>query len=286
MIRFSIATSGNIHSLIKLWSLCFGDDPKYLNRFFNHTFESAKIYIATDREEIISSLSVFYVSYCSISGDTIPGGYLYGVCTHPEHRGKHLSSLLLSYAKRELASEELEFLITRPAEESLFELYEKVGFDSSLYLSKKCVDINKFLISSEFEAPQTLFANDFYSIRENYLKTHRIPHITWNNEMLAYIITDITNNGGFALRIGERYCIGYPEKDHIILLEHTLGEQIVDLLPYLKSKYPQHKTLTFFQPSHTNEISNERRYLAISLTKRLVAKKLSEENCYFNFPME
>ena len=286
MIRFSIATSGNIDSLIKLWSLCFGDDPKYLNRFFNHAFERAKIYIATDREEIISSLSVFYVSYCSISGDTIPGGYLYGVSTHPEHRGKQLSSLLLSYAKSELASENLEFLITRPAEESLFELYEKMGFNSSLYLSKKCVDIDEFLISPEIEAPQTLLASDFYSIREKYLKRHRISHIAWSNEMLDFIITDITNNGGLALRIGERYCIGYPEKDHIILLEHTFGEQIVDLIPYFKYRYPQSKTFTSFQPSRPNDISNERRYLATSLTKNQIAKRLSEENCYFNFPME
>ena len=288
MVKFSIATPNDIDSLIKLWSLCFSDDPEYLNRLSKHIFERSKTYIATDENRVISSLSVFYTSYFSVSGNTIPGGYLYGVCTHPQYRGQHLSSSLLHYAKTDLVADGLEFLITRPAEESLFGLYEKIGFNSALYLSKTIVEIGESFGSIKSESSQVLLASDFYSMRENYLKKNLVPHIIWSAEMLEYITSDIISNNGFALKIGEKYCIGYPEeeKDHIITLEHTFNEQISDLFPYLKSIYPQIKSLTSFRPSNTSDISKEKMYLAISLTQNHIAKRLAKESCYFNFPME
>lgn len=288
-MTFSVANNADITGLKKLWSECFTDDLLYLDRFFINAFPLTKTYIVTDGEssEIVASLSVFHIEYLSTNNSPIPGGYLYGVCTSPLHRGKNLSSLLLDYAKKDLQDDGLYFLITRPASRSLFELYKKQGFASSLYLQSITFPISDLSPSPIFT--ERLSSEELNILRESHLSLKNTPFIRWDNDSLKYIIADIIYRDGSVFKYRDYYCVCYPEYDSpetITIIETSFPETLHEILfLHIKSIYPEATSLNLIRPSSSREGVLES-FLALSITEDDFANTLEIENCYFNFPME
>lgn len=68
--------------------------------------------------------------------------YIYGVGTHKDYRKKGYMRMLLDEAYEYYKDKNIEFLYLVPANESLFNMYEKLGYKTSFYLQKKTVELN------------------------------------------------------------------------------------------------------------------------------------------------
>lgn len=112
---------GGFHSV-------FGDDYDFIDKVINASSEVFEIY---DDDKFCGGLCVFDVSFKH--GYSIKSGaYIYGAFIVESERERGLFKELLAYVREFYANEFYDFLLTIPADASLFSLYEGLGFTSSV----------------------------------------------------------------------------------------------------------------------------------------------------------
>ena len=133
---FRLSNDDDVPELRTLWKKCFDADRAFLDLFFGKGYGLTRTYVMETEAGIVSALSIFPVKYAGHRG-----GYVYGVCSHPEHRGHRHAVSLLRHAEEQLLDKDLDFMILRPASHSLFEYYRQQGYDTTLYRSVKKVTL-------------------------------------------------------------------------------------------------------------------------------------------------
>lgn len=152
-----------IPSLIKLWNEVFGDSEEYIKLFFKNAYYDCNCFADIYADEVIS---VFYLLKCNIKyeGKTYNGRYLYAAATLPEYRGRGIMSKLIKEALVYGINENLDFIALLPADDSLYNYYERFGFKEAMYKYRLDVDetadraCNCCLISD---------ADEFFKIRNS-----------------------------------------------------------------------------------------------------------------------
>lgn len=119
MIKFT----ENKEQMISLWQEVFGDSREDIEFFLNNCHNKACLGYF-DGDLLVSMMFLVDCTYCGCSGK-----YLYAVCTSKVHRKKGYVSMLINEAKKHMK----DFLWLIPAEDYLFELYSKYGFETKLY---------------------------------------------------------------------------------------------------------------------------------------------------------
>ena len=122
MIRFG--NSSDKTELKKLWQSTFLEDEAVTERFFNSIWNDTITPVYCVDEKIVSSL---FLLPCKI-GKYI-GKCIYCAQTAFTHRGKGYMKELLDFSYEYIKNENLDFLFLVPAESSLFDYYEKCGFE-------------------------------------------------------------------------------------------------------------------------------------------------------------
>ena len=133
MIRLS--DKKDINSIIQLWSECFGDTEADVRFFLDNCYIETNTLIYEVNGEIASMLFLLEGDM-SVEGIDYPSYYLYAACTSEKYRGKGLMAELLSFAKTVAAERKKSFICLRPAEESLFDFYEKHGYKTVFYIKR------------------------------------------------------------------------------------------------------------------------------------------------------
>ena len=114
----------------QLWSLVFGDEEAVVREFFRLFAHTPTFgYCAETAGTIVAAAYCpTGMDYITADGTVRAGCYLYAVATHPDHR-KHGLARKLCLRLRETAwSSGLDYLFTKPSEESLYPWYEeKIG---------------------------------------------------------------------------------------------------------------------------------------------------------------
>ncbi|HIZ88157.1 MAG TPA: GNAT family N-acetyltransferase [Candidatus Coprenecus pullistercoris] len=238
---FRRATDNDITELRALWRKCFDADRSFLNLFFNKGYGLTRTYIIEAGQSIVSALSVFPVKFNGHNG-----GYVYGVCTHPEHRGHGYAVTLLRYAEDLLLDKELDFMILRPASPTLFDYYRKQGYDMPLYRKRKTIKLP--LIPAEVTL-LPLSNRLMYTARSRQCSSGHL--FEWTPEVCGYIADYVMYCNGKACRIqgNGSYIICYPDTENNgnIICEET---DCPDMAPYwIKCLYPEACTATFSLPS-------------------------------------
>ncbi|MGL5317734.1 MAG: GNAT family N-acetyltransferase [Bacteroidales bacterium] len=166
-----------IQDIKALWKVSFGDDDDFIDRFVEYTFKNSFIYYAEQDGKVVSFLNLIPVSYFEKENQH-KGLYLYGVATDPQYQGMGLSSDLL---RNTLAKMEYDFVVTLPAEASLFPFYQKQGFTIPLYKTTQTVSLEAGVSSTEVFEPlypedeARLFA-ELASVAENNIFIWSFPH--------------------------------------------------------------------------------------------------------------
>ena len=111
--------------LRQLWKEAFGDSDAFLGIFFAKGYSPRRCRCITDGDTVAAAL---YWFDCSLEGRKI--AYLYAVATAISHRGKGLCRQLMADTHALLASQGYAGAILVPGEESLFDFYAKMGYQT------------------------------------------------------------------------------------------------------------------------------------------------------------
>ena len=122
MIEF--ATINDKKELSSLWQITFLEDSQVTQNFFQTVFPTVVTPVIRVDGEIASSL---FLLPCKIGNYT--GKCVYCAMTKYAHRGKGYMKQLLDFSYGYCKENNIDFLFLVPAEPSLFDYYEKCGFE-------------------------------------------------------------------------------------------------------------------------------------------------------------
>ena len=122
MIEF--AKTNDKNELSSLWQMTFLEDSKVIEYFFNNVLKDVVTPVIKIDGEIASSL---FLLPCKIG--EYKGMCVYCAMTKYSHRGKGYMKELLDFSYNYCLEKGFDFLFLVPAEESLFDYYEKCGFN-------------------------------------------------------------------------------------------------------------------------------------------------------------
>ena len=116
-----------VPALQELFQLGFGDDPECSGTYFHHFYRPEEYLVLREGGQLLAMAGLLDLTLTGPDGKAVRAAYLYGVGTHPEHRGRGLAARLLEYADRYLRGRR-DCLLTVPADEGLHCFYQKFGF--------------------------------------------------------------------------------------------------------------------------------------------------------------
>lgn len=217
------ATINDKVHIAEIWRSCFTDDENYIELYLNHCLPHTNTWILGGEDgRFYSCISVF-PSYFIKDGCKTSGGYLYGVGTLPDHRGKSYSSILINVAIRYLKENGHSYFLVKPATEGLFNLYSRLGFDHQLFKTSFSKDFSgiegNYLIrnSNKYGKAEKLTATELIKLREDELTS---SHFMWPLPIVKYILEETQYRNGVSLVFEKRtigghlkklYFAGYPD---------------------------------------------------------------------------
>jgi len=149
----------NIDMLRELWQISFGDTEEFLDSFFTTAFHSNRFRCITDSGKIVAAL---YWFDCLYQGSSL--AYLYAIATHPAYRKRGICRKLTEDTHNELATQGYQGSILVPGNKSLFDFYEKLGYQACCSVSEiLCKSGSKKLAITEITKDQ------YAQIRRQYL---------------------------------------------------------------------------------------------------------------------
>lgn len=169
------ATSGDIPALRSLWQEAFGDTDPFLDSFFSAAFapERSRCVFAGD-----CLAAVLYWFDCSVGGEKI--AYIYAVATAAAHRGKGLCRALMDSTHTHLRALGYAGAVLVPGEASLFEMYEKMGY-------QVCSHMGAFSCAAGAPLPLREVSADEYAMLRRQLLSD--GGVVQENENLAFLRT-------------------------------------------------------------------------------------------------
>jgi GNAT superfamily N-acetyltransferase len=178
-----LAAESDICAIREIWRNIFTPDEDYLDVIFNNLYPLLDGFVYTNDEKILSvafaipiTLIQRDVKYISAhKAISYNGRYLYGVATIEEARGRGLSRVLVKHIKDYYKSAGEDFIITRPAEESLFQFYKAQGFSFPLFRREITLNLRQLKQSAEDGAlADTAITSKGYITDNEYFNTQVI----------------------------------------------------------------------------------------------------------------
>ncbi len=154
-------------SLKQLWLKCFDDEKTVIDRFFK-TAVTPENTVAIFSEDVAVSVLYMIEGTVKNNGENYRALYIYAVCTHPDFRGRGLMKGCFDFLFEVSKKRGVDYLFLVPASESLFKMYEELGFKNGFYYSKKKVYSKDFI--SQGEPCEALSFEDYINIRKSFLK--------------------------------------------------------------------------------------------------------------------
>ena len=259
---FREANSNDISGLFEIWTVCFTDDNPYIENYFKYCFPYTKTLVAiTDSGEIASSITLIPAT-AQVDKKIIKGYYLYAVGTKPKYRGFSLSSSLINIAKQVCRNENLSFLITKPASDSLYDLYKRYGFICTLYEEQIIATFDSFGNQPERDTLQPAILHTLPLTLEYFEESRNVPRnrFLWSREILNYIMLETVLKDGSCIIASMKedsshmgYFITHPEpgnNETILVLETNFNENDYSYIyRAIQNLYPQAKSAIITRPN-------------------------------------
>lgn len=250
-MNIAVASPKDKKEFSQLWKICFECDEEYFELFYNKCYPHSRTYFAIEDGKIISCATVITSNF--ISDKPLKGGYLYGVCTLPEYRGKGYAKAVIEYAIQESQKWGFDYIITRPANPNLFTFYRNMGFDQTLYRRKITLPLPS---STEKIYTRPLKYNNIVPIRKHFLQSN---YFAWNPQYYDFLLGYLKNTNGIALEFhNNRYVIGHPDFEdkhcfNILELGHPRSSMLrFPTLYYaeniIKELYPEVEKISIYLP--------------------------------------
>lgn len=178
-----LAGKGDICAIRRIWHEIFTTDEAYLDIIFNCLYPLLDAFVYTIDGEVVSvafAIPIRLVKKDGANRDLTPysskivesgsstfersdnikkvhnGRYLYGVATIEQARGRGLSRKLVKHISGHYTAAGEDFIITRPAEESLFPFYKAQGFSIPLYRRETTLSLKQLKQSAGYNIPDNI----------------------------------------------------------------------------------------------------------------------------------
>lgn len=161
--------------LKELWVETFGDSDNVINNFFEKTAKTQNIFCVFHEEKPVSVLYAID-SVIALDGKEYKAYYVYAVCTKKEYRGMGLMKGLFRELEKVAQNRGVSYLFLVPAEESLFGMYEKIGFKVGFTYKEQLLNSFSCEITEEVKA---LSFNEYKAYRNSDIS---LPSAILNEE--------------------------------------------------------------------------------------------------------
>ena len=131
-MEFRTGLPADVPGLKALWALCFGDDPGYIDRYFEDLFLPEYMAVCADGPVPVSMVAFLPFTLRAPAGDA-PCAYLYAMATHPQYQGRGLGQALLRFAHSYGREQGWRGLTLVPADQGLFQFYAKAEFQTAFF---------------------------------------------------------------------------------------------------------------------------------------------------------
>lgn len=133
MIRF--AKAADTPQVIALWDLCFPGEEVFRDYFFANLYQP-QYNLLLFKGDMLCAMAQMLPYHLQNGTLNEKVTYIYGACTHPEHRRQHLMDKLL-HATFTLDMERgISASILIPQEAWLFEFYAQFGYQATFFVSE------------------------------------------------------------------------------------------------------------------------------------------------------
>lgn len=246
VVELSLKDSEDVKAI---WRECFTDDELYIKEFIEKAYSNSRSWgvvinsikqEATESSQSVAatalhqsrkvvSMATLLPSYCKLKdGEVLKGGYLYGVGTLQNFRGRGYSTKIVNEIFKQVKSEGGDYIVCRPATPSLYTLYKKIGFNKTLHSYKLRSTPTPLVIDNR---PPTLKSNATASF-EKLLAAYRNSgdeHFLWNDAIAQYGVEEaIEREGGFIVS-GTFSLIYYPLEESRVLLPFSTIKSLAQL---------------------------------------------------------
>ena len=113
-----------VDQLKALWKEAFGDSDFFIDLFFKNAYDPKRCRFFVMEGKLAAAL---YWLDCSLGGEKL--AYIYAVATAKDFQGRGLCRKLMDTTHRELKEMGYSGAVLVPGSESLFRMYEKMGYE-------------------------------------------------------------------------------------------------------------------------------------------------------------
>ncbi len=223
--------------LRNLWCETFGDDPEFVDAFYDCFGEDIKGFVILDEGgRVCSALTCYPVG--AYEGRMVYASY--AICTAADYRGQGLAGALTEYVKEEVILRGGISLVS-PAEPSLEEFYAGLGYMPDFHVAPRAVLAESFedeLDEFEFDEEddfdivrpeadiRKIDACLYNKYREAYLA--EIPHITACEELLSAV--ELASEGFYTINGGDAVCcVSEKKRGQLIVSELIISPMLLEL---------------------------------------------------------
>lgn len=152
-------------ALSALWQKAFGDEPEYIERFFD-AFVPSSFALTAWIGDALASMLFLLPSVLTIDEASYDGCYVYAVATAPAYRGQGIMTRLEEAACRVARQDGAKCMALVPASQELFHLYSKLGYHTRFFLGN-----SEIAASVETRSKLSVCtSNDFTALRREMLR--------------------------------------------------------------------------------------------------------------------
>lgn len=243
MITF--ADNSMVADLKALWKVVFGDSDEYIDLYFRYRFEPKNTMVYLDEGKPIGMIAMLPLEIRTPFKDLF-ARYIYAVATHPDYRGKGISTLIMEQLDNWCKGHDVDLSILVPAEKSLFNFYNDRGYNINFNirtLTKTSDEIEAIASdkASAIQLKKTTVFNEQAQRNRYFNRSHM--YAKWDERALKYQDLETTLTGGEVISFGEKigYAICYRINDTIFIKELvffdiSLDEALIALHSYYKAQ--------------------------------------------------
>ena len=221
--------------LRSLWKEAFGDDDAFLDTFYDTAFSLHRCRCITIEEKVVA---VLYWFDCTFHEK--PLAYIYAVATAKAYQGQGLCHVLMEQTHKYLADTGYIGAILVPANQTLFQFYENIGYKTCCYINEIFYDTEEFsndILSVKNEITQNtlhqLTKKEFSHLRRQFLSKNAILQ---ENENLDFLETQAQ------FYFGENFLLTASKHENVLYGLELLGDtsaipQILEALECTKGRF-------------------------------------------------
>ena len=239
-ISITAAADKNRESIKELWKTVFGDSDEYISLFLEKRFDPSQCVAALYGEKVIAML--FLLPFTLRQPDAeYQGRYIYAVATHPDFRGRGISTALLDFAHKKAVSEGAALSALVPASDSLFDYYRLRGFETEFYKREVTLIPQQ---NSDAELTEANLSDMIALRRSCFAKSSAF--VDWDGKALSHQQAENSFLGGDTLYFSapqEGYALCLPTDDGVFIREWAADDIYPEIISAVADRYKAKKVL-------------------------------------------